>query len=184
MKKLWAVVIAFAVIVGIYFLENRHSVPINPEPRGTISENNSQVPAGPDNFGTVPANPAAGTGANTTGDLAARAASPGVETDARPNLPPLTILDNARVAIHNYAAAFGENPVGNNAEITAALTGKNPKQINFVTAASGLQVNANGEMVDGFGTPFFFHQLSGHEMEIRSAGEDRKMWTFDDQVTR
>lgn len=184
MKKLWAAVIAVAVIFGIYFLENRNSVPMNPAAHGTVSENNPHVPAVPDNSGTVLANPAAGTGVNTAGDLAARAASPGVETDPLPNLPPLTVLDNARVAIHNYAAAFGENPVGNNAEITAALTGKNPKQINFITAASGLHVNANGEMVDGYGTPFFFHQLSGHEMEIRSAGEDRKLWTFDDQVTR
>ena len=86
--------------------------------------------------------------------------------------------------MHNYYATFGENPVGTNPEITAALMGKNPRQVNFITPKSGLRVNANGEMVDGYGTPFFFHQLSGKEMEIRSAGEDRKLWTFDDQVTR
>ena len=39
-------------------------------------------------------------------------------------------------------------------------------------------------MVDGYGSPLFFHQISGREMEIRSAGADRKMWTFDDLVTR
>ena len=58
------------------------------------------------------------------------------------------------------------------------------KGINFITVESGLRVNENGEMVDAYGTPLFFHQLSGKEMEIRSAGEDRKMWTFDDLVTR
>jgi len=100
------------------------------------------------------------------------------------SLPPLTVLDNARVAMKNYGTRFGENPVGTNPEITAALMGSNPKQINFITAESGLRVNENGEMVDAWGTPFFFHQLSGKEMEIRSAGEDRKMWTFDDLVTR
>jgi len=88
------------------------------------------------------------------------------------------------VAVHNYNSAFGENPVGTNPEITATLMGKNPKGINFITPDSGLRVNENGEMVDAYGTPFFFHQLSGQEMEIRSAGEDRKMWTFDDVVTR
>ena len=86
--------------------------------------------------------------------------------------------------MHNYCSVFGENPVGTNPEITAALMGKNSKHINFVTPESGLQVNENGEMVDAWGTPFFFHQISGKEMEIRSAGEDRKMWTFDDLVTR
>ena len=45
-----------------------------------------------------------------------------------------------------------------------------------------MRVDDQGEMIDPWGTPYFFHQLSGHEMEIRSAGQDRKMWTFDDLV--
>lgn len=98
-------------------------------------------------------------------------------------LPPATVLDKARVVIHNYRTAFGQNPVGTNPEITEALSGKNSKSINFV-AESGLRVNGNGELLDGYGTPFFFHQISGQEMEIRSAGPDRVMWTFDDAVTR
>jgi hypothetical protein len=89
-----------------------------------------------------------------------------------------------RQCIHNYHDRFGENPVGNNAEITATLLGKNPKQINFLAAESGLRVDDQGEMLDAWGTPFFFHQISAHEMEVRSAGEDKKMWTFDDLVTR
>ena len=99
-------------------------------------------------------------------------------------LPPTTVLDNARVLIHNYAAQFGENPVGDNAEITAAITGKNPKQVNFLREDSGLRVNDKGELLDAWGTPFFFHQLAADRMEIRSAGEDKKLWTLDDQVTR
>ena len=92
-------------------------------------------------------------------------------------------MDKARVVIHNYHAAFGENPVGTNPEIAAALQGKNPKQINFL-ADSGLRLNSKEEMVDAYGTPFFFHQISGNEMEIRSAGPDKVMWTSDDLVTR
>ena len=87
-------------------------------------------------------------------------------------------------ASHNFNSASGENPVGTNAKITAALMSQNPKQINFITAESGLRVNENGEMVDAYGTQFFFHQISGREMEICSAGEDSKMWTFDDLVTK
>lgn len=128
---------------------------------------------------------------NTTvpDQLASHAASPNAvptttaDTNAPADLPPLTVLDKARVLIHNYHAAFGENPVGTNPEITAALKGKNPKQINFVED-SNLRVNDQGEMVDGYGTPFFFHQISGQEMEIRSAGKDRIMWTPDDLVTK
>ena len=43
-------------------------------------------------------------------------------------------------------------------------------------------INARGELCDRWGTPFFFHQLSGSQMEIRSAGPDRKLWTPDDEV--
>jgi len=92
-------------------------------------------------------------------------------------------LDKTRVLIHNYHAAFGENPVGTNPEIAAALQGKNPKQINFL-ADSGLRLNGKGEIIDGYGTPFFFHQISGNEMEIRSAGPDKIMWTADDLLTK
>ena len=98
-------------------------------------------------------------------------------------LSPSVALDKTRVLIHNYHAAFGENPVGTNPEIAAALQGKNPKQINFF-AESGLRLNGKGEIVDGYGTPFFFHQISGNEMEIRSAGPDKVMWTSDDVITR
>ena len=110
--------------------------------------------------------------------------APDDAASATPALPPTTVLDNARVLIHNYAAQFGENPVGNNAEITAALMGKNDKQVNFLREDSGLRVNEKGELLDAWGTPFFFHQLAADRMEIRSAGEDKKLWTLDDQVTR
>jgi len=76
---------------------------------------------------------------------------------------------------------FGGNPVGTNPEIASALQGQNPKGINFLKA-DGNRVNEQGELVDAWGTPYFFHQLSGTEMEIRSAGPDRIMYTADDLV--
>ena len=79
---------------------------------------------------------------------------------------------------------FGGNPVGTNPEITAALNGKNPKQVKFLQAEAGMRINGNGELVDPWGTPLFFHQLSGSETEIRSAGPDRKMWTSDDLLLK
>jgi hypothetical protein len=94
------------------------------------------------------------------------------------------VLENARRAVRNYGAQFGGNPVGTNPEITRALGGDNPKQVNFLKAGDGLRVNANGELVDPWGTPYFFHQLSGTEMEIHSAGPDRVMWTTDDLVAK
>jgi hypothetical protein len=64
------------------------------------------------------------------------------------------------------------------------LNGKNPTQANFIKAEAGMRINENGELVDPWGTPYFFHQLSGTEMEIHSAGPDKIMWTRDDLVTK
>jgi len=100
------------------------------------------------------------------------------------NLAPEIVLDNVRHAIRDYGSRFGGNPVGVNAEITRQLSGDNPKQVNFINPEAGMRLNDQGELVDPWGTPYFFHQLSGTEMEIRSAGPDKIMWTEDDLVTK
>jgi hypothetical protein len=98
--------------------------------------------------------------------------------------PPATVMENMHSAFHLFASRFGANPVGTNPEITKALTGDNPKQTTFIRPEDGLRINTAGELIDPWGTPFFFHQLSGKEMEIHSAGPDRVMWTDDDLVTK
>ena len=71
------------------------------------------------------------------------------------------------------------NPVGENTEITAALSGDNRLRFAFLPRGHRA-VNARGELCDRWGTPFRFHQVSGQQMEIRSAGPDRKFLTDDD----
>jgi len=79
------------------------------------------------------------------------------------------------------SAIHGLNPVGENAEITAALTGRNSLGFAFIPRDIPA-INSHGELCDRWGTPFYFHQLSGAQMEIRSAGPDRKLYTADDDV--
>jgi hypothetical protein len=100
------------------------------------------------------------------------------------NFPPMSVLENMSRAVRLYGAMFGGNPVGTNPEITSQLSGNNPKHINFLNAEAGMRINENGELVDPWGRPYFFHQISAYEMEIRSAGADGKMWTPDDLVRR
>ncbi|HEX4119436.1 MAG TPA: hypothetical protein VH619_02315 [Verrucomicrobiae bacterium] len=100
------------------------------------------------------------------------------------NIPPDRVLDNMRIVFHEYASMFGGNPVGTNPEITSSLNGNNPKQVNFINPEAGMRIDAQGEMIDPWGTPFFFHQLSGRVMEIHSAGPDRVMWSDDDLVIK
>jgi hypothetical protein len=71
------------------------------------------------------------------------------------------------------------NPVGNNIEITAALTGHNKLRLPLIPRDHAA-INQAGELCDRWGTPFFFHAESATRMEIRSAGPDRRMWSADD----
>lgn len=79
----------------------------------------------------------------------------------------------------HYQYVYKENPVGvENFEITRQLLGQNPMRVVFIAPDS--PALEGDELVDQWGTPFFFHALSGTEMEVRSAGPDKKLWTEDD----
>ncbi len=90
-------------------------------------------------------------------------------------------VDNLELTFRDYATALGGNPVGTNAEITAALLGDNLDQLKL-DIPGGSTLNANGELCDPWGSPWFFHQLSRTKMEIRSAGKDQQLHTEDDFV--
>lgn len=92
-------------------------------------------------------------------------------------------LDKVSLMLRDYRTRMGENPTGTNAEIMKAVMGGNPKKAQL-GPPEGQQVNGNGELVDRWGTPYFFHQVSKSDMEIRSAGPDQKMWTDDDVTGR
>ncbi len=85
--------------------------------------------------------------------------------------------------IVDYHTLMGENPVGTNAEIMRALMGDNPHQATL-GPPEGQTLNDKGELVDSWGTPYFFHQISGDHMEIHSAGPDKIMGTADDVVLK
>ena len=92
-------------------------------------------------------------------------------------------LDVVRQLFEAWQSNFPQegNPVGENAEITAALMGNNRLELALVPKGHHA-LNDRGELCDRWGTPFRFHQLSGTRMEIKSAGPDRKFATDDDAV--
>jgi hypothetical protein len=100
------------------------------------------------------------------------------------NDPAGTIRDDMEIVggiFTNYLHAFKEAPIGTNAEITAALAGDNSRG-HAPLAADSPAINSNGELVDRWGTPFFFHQMSANSMDVRSAGPDRTLYTSDDTL--
>lgn len=92
-------------------------------------------------------------------------------------------LNKVSLMMRDYRTIMGENPVGTNAEIMKAIMGANPKGAKL-GPPEGLSLNSGGELIDRWGTPFFFHQISGTQMEIWSAGPDRKMGTSDDIIQK
>ena len=117
-------------------------------------------------------------------------ATPYVEADfpiaAALNAPDSTIARDLDIVTQIFEAWLSNfpregNPVGENAEITAALMGDNRLELALIPKGHRA-LNERGELCDRWGTPFRFHQLSGTKMEVRSAGPDRKFATQDDAV--
>lgn len=97
--------------------------------------------------------------------------------------PGASALQDVRTMVHDYRTRLGENPIGSNAEIMRAIMGGNTAGARL-GPPPGQSLNAEGELVDEWGTPYFFHQLSADKMEVRSAGPDHKLWTPDDLISR
>lgn len=93
-------------------------------------------------------------------------------------------VQTVNTLLEEYLRAFGAMPVGElNDEIVRRLQGENPKGI-AVLPKSHPSINAEGELVDRWGTPYRFHPESAWHMTVRSAGPDKKMWTGDDQISQ
>lgn len=95
-----------------------------------------------------------------------------------PDTAPLDDIGTLDLVISTYRKNLGANPVGENEEITAALLGANPKRLVYLPESGSFL--SKGELVDRWGTPYFFHSVAADRLEIRSAGPDREMWTGDD----
>lgn len=88
----------------------------------------------------------------------------------------LTLVENLLFSFHSV---FNEFPYGDNAELMAAFSGGNARKIAFVIPET-VPLDSEGRLIDRWGTPFYFHRLSGAEIEVRSAGPDGVHWTVDD----
>jgi len=89
----------------------------------------------------------------------------------------LEILDSL---LKYYRRIYVKNPVaGVNEDVAAALTGKNERNLALISPQHPA-LSAKGQLLDQWGMPYFFHPLSGEEMEISSAGPDRRFGTHDD----
>jgi hypothetical protein len=92
----------------------------------------------------------------------------------------LILLSNVFASWQTFFPRDG-NPWGDNRDITAVLSGKNARRVALIPP-NHPAISPDGELLDRWGTPLLFHQLSGTAMELRSAGPDRIFYTADDTV--
>ena len=72
-------------------------------------------------------------------------------------------------------------PLGDNADIVAALTGRNRRHIVFLPPSH--PALRDGLLRDREGTPYHFHARSADAIDVRSAGPDHVLFTGDDLVS-
>ena len=101
----------------------------------------------------------------------------------RADTSPQDDLELLEVLLEGYRRALKENPSGENAEIVAALMGRNPRGV-AVLPTNHPALGADGQLLDRWGTPYFFHSVNSQTKEIISAGPDKKLWTPDDIVLK
>ncbi len=72
--------------------------------------------------------------------------------------------------------------IADNASLVRALLGENSARIRLLAPGFPF-LTEQKELVDRWGTPLFFHVVSGGNIAVRSAGLDRTFWTADDLKT-
>jgi len=101
----------------------------------------------------------------------------------RLNDPDSTVNEDLQIVgelLRVYTRYIGSAPEGGlNEEIVACFRGKNPMKITFL-GSDNAKLNEAGELLDRFGTPYYFHPVSADQIEVRSAGPDQKLWSNDD----
>jgi hypothetical protein len=76
---------------------------------------------------------------------------------------------------------FDEQFLPDNRAIVAFLQGDNRDRLAWIPPDHAF-VNEDGELVDRWRNPVFFHRESGLKFSLRSSGPDGRMWTDDDLV--
>jgi len=85
------------------------------------------------------------------------------------------LMENSLLLLKSAA----NRPLSANEDWAALFRGQNAAHERFLPEEHAA-LNHEGQLVDRWGTPLFFHALGGGRYELRSAGPDKKLWTKDD----
>lgn len=76
---------------------------------------------------------------------------------------------------------FDSLPLAENRDFVALWQGANSHRVAWIPPGHAA-VSADGELLDRWGAPLFFHRESSRATTLRSAGPDGVLWTADDVV--
>ena len=175
MRRVWAAA-GLMVLAGIVVLVWKAGSPPESQSEADMEDTAPTVVAA--------APEVASGGKASTQEEQARAGSPLVDELLHREGGPDQDLEIVRQLISQYVTAMQNQPgppIGDNADLVRALTGRNPLQL-VVIPPGHPALGGDGQLRDRWGMPYHLHPLSGRSYEIRSAGPDRRLFTADDLI--
>lgn len=117
------------------------------------------------------------------------AATPSVEMDAgilsmhsemvQADTPPERELEILQELLSLQQRGGGDTSLGDNSDITKALVGNAGNGVWLPRQSTRIK---DGQLLDRWGSPYWFHPNGPGQIEIRSAGPDRELFTSDDII--
>ncbi|MEN3942766.1 hypothetical protein WJU23_15810 [Prosthecobacter sp. SYSU 5D2] len=97
----------------------------------------------------------------------------------REDTSPERELEIIQDLLSQHNRALGPGTFGDNNDVTRALVGDTGDGIWLPRQSPRIR---NGELLDRWGTPYWFHANGENSIEIRSAGPDKNLFTSDDVI--
>ncbi|MDZ4288314.1 MAG: hypothetical protein U0984_10160 [Prosthecobacter sp.] len=176
MKRAVVILACLGIGIAVFFLV-RQSAPESAR---------QQSPAAPGGQQTTAVTPPPGDGPSPSvsqAELASRGSPLAGQLNA-PDAPPDQDVVVLRDLIRQYLSALQRRPgppIGDDADLVRALSGRNPLKLTVIPG-NHPAINAEGRLLDRWGTPYLIHARSSQSYEVRSAGPDKRLFTADDFV--
>lgn len=97
----------------------------------------------------------------------------------RQDTPPERELEIIQDLMSQHLRTMGGSSLGDNNDVTRALVGDTGNGIWLPRHSPRIR---DGQLLDRWGSPYWFHPNTATQMEIRSAGPDKDLFTADDII--
>jgi hypothetical protein len=178
-KRSWKIIFSVVLLtaIGWFFVSTRSTTPEAARQRRLAAAVETNVVVA-----VVSTNPPVGSPAVPPGQAQPLLGETILRDYASANTTPEQDLTQLAHLMNNFSLlvkSSADRPMSANEDWAAAFRGLNPAHERFLPDGH-VALDAQGRLVDRWGTPLFFHALGNHRFDLRSAGPDKKLWTADD----